>query len=112
MTCHSLKISSTGIELIKKTQGLSLEKYRDENGIWVIGYGHVISQGDSFNKLITPAEAAYLLQKDLQKCEDLLRKNITQPLTQDQHDALVSLIFSLSDTSGLQMNILQTVCRV
>ncbi len=30
---HALKISSAAIALIKKHQGLSLEKYRDENGL-------------------------------------------------------------------------------
>ena len=34
---HALKISSAAIALIKKHQGLSLEKYRDEKGLWVIG---------------------------------------------------------------------------
>jgi GH24 family phage-related lysozyme (muramidase) len=38
MTGHALKISSAAIALIKKHQGLSLEKYRDENGLWVIGW--------------------------------------------------------------------------
>lgn len=37
MKGHALKISSAAIALIKKHQGLSLEKYRDENGLWVIG---------------------------------------------------------------------------
>lgn len=43
----TLEISSAAIELIKKHQGLSLEKYRDEHGLWVIGYG-----GDAANLLI------------------------------------------------------------
>jgi GH24 family phage-related lysozyme (muramidase) len=32
MTGHMLKISSAAIALIKKQQGLSQEKYRDERG--------------------------------------------------------------------------------
>ena len=44
MTGYAMQISSAAIALIKKQQGLSLEKYRDEKGIWVIGYGHVIRQ--------------------------------------------------------------------
>jgi GH24 family phage-related lysozyme (muramidase) len=49
MKGHALKISSAAIALIKKHQGLSLEKYRDENGLWVIGYGHVIHEEDNFH---------------------------------------------------------------
>ena len=37
MTGYAMQISSAAIALIKKQQGLSLEKYRDEKGIWVIG---------------------------------------------------------------------------
>ena len=46
---HALKISSAAIALIKKHQGLSLEKYRDEKGLWVIGYGHVIRDQEHFH---------------------------------------------------------------
>ena len=42
---HALKISSAAIALIKKHQGLSLEKYRDEKGLWVIGYGRYPRSG-------------------------------------------------------------------
>jgi hypothetical protein len=41
----------------KKHQGLSLEKYRDENGLWVIGYGHVIRDQEHFHGPVTPLEA-------------------------------------------------------
>ena len=44
MTGPLLNTSSAGIEFIKKHQGLSLEKYRDESGLWIIGYGHIIGQ--------------------------------------------------------------------
>jgi len=33
MKGHTLKISSAAIALIKKHQDLSLEKYRDDNGL-------------------------------------------------------------------------------
>ncbi len=54
MPGSTLKISSAAIALIKKNQGLSLEKYRDINGMWVIGYGHVIHPREDFRRLITP----------------------------------------------------------
>lgn len=34
-------LSLQGLEFIKRAQGLSLVPYRDENGLRVIGYGHV-----------------------------------------------------------------------
>lgn len=89
---HALKISSAAIALIKKHQGLSLEKYRDEKGLWVIGYGHVIRDQEHFHGPVTPLEAETLLREDIRLCEALLRENMTRPLTQQQHDALVMII--------------------
>ena len=33
------KISKTGIDLIKEFEGCHLTAYRDEVGVWTIGYG-------------------------------------------------------------------------
>ncbi len=99
MTGYAMQISSAAIALIKKQQGLSLEKYRDEKGIWVIGYGHVIRQWEKFNGLITPTEAENLLCNDIQLCEALLREMNKRPLTQQQHDALILTLFSFGEES-------------
>ena len=112
MKGHALKISSAAIALIKKHQGLSLEKYRDENGLWVIGYGHVIRQGECFQRLITPLQAEYLLHDDIQLCETLLREKFKRPLTQQQHDALVLMMLSFGEPTSLPTAILQAVARV
>lgn len=112
MKGHALNISSAAIALIKTHQGLSLEKYRDENGLWVIGYGHVIREREKFHGLITPLQAEYLLQEDIQLCETLLREMCKRPLTQQQHDALVLMILSFGVTSALPKAVLQAVARV
>ena len=112
MTGYALQISSAAIALIKQQQGLSLEKYRDENGMWVIGYGHVIRQWEKFNGPITPAEAEYLLLDDIQLYETLLRETIGRPLPQQQHDALVLTLFSFGNESLVPETILQAVARV
>ena len=111
MKGHTLNISYAAIDLIKKHQGLSLEKYRDENGLWVIGYGHAIHEEDNFHGGITPLQAECLLQEDIQLCERLLRENITRPLTQQQHDALVVLIFSFAETPSRLNALYQAIAR-
>lgn len=112
MKGNTLNISYAAIELIKKHQGLSLEAYRNEKGLPVIGYGHVIREREKFHGLITPLQAEYLLQDDIQLCERLLRENITRPLTQQQHDALVVLIFSFAETPSRLNPIIQAIARV
>lgn len=109
---HALKISSAAIALIKKHQGLSLEKYRDENGLWVIGYGHVIRDPAHYHGSVTPREADDLLHEDIRLCEMLLREHITRPLTQQQHDALVMMIFSFGEKTSLPDALIQAVSRV
>ena len=111
MPGSTLKISSAAIALIKKNQGLSLEKYRDINGIWVIGYGHVIHPREDFRRIITPIEAEYLLHGDLKLCKALLREPVTSPLTHKQPDALVLMIFSFGEIP-LAKALLQAVERV
>jgi GH24 family phage-related lysozyme (muramidase) len=36
-------LSLQGLEFIKRAQGLALVPYRDESGLRVIGYGHVLN---------------------------------------------------------------------
>lgn len=112
MKGHALNISSAAIELIKKHQGLSLEKYRDEKGLWVIGYGHAIREGEHFRGLITPLQAEYLLHEDIQRVETLLQEKGVGPLTQQQHDAIVLMILSFGAASALPKAVLQAVARV
>jgi lysozyme len=94
MTGHSLTISYEGIALIKKHHGLSLEKYRDEKGLWVIGYGHVITAHENLPTIITPEMADILLVEDLAECEKVLSKMNISPLQPDEHDALIAMLFS------------------
>jgi GH24 family phage-related lysozyme (muramidase) len=56
-------------------------------------------------------QAEQLLFDDIQQCEDVLRENITRPLTQEKHDALVSLIFSCGVKDCLNTGIIQEVAR-
>ncbi|MCK7428175.1 lysozyme [Enterobacter chengduensis] len=112
MKGHGLKISSAAITLIKKHQGLSLEKYRDESGLWVIGYGHVIRDRAQFHGPVTPSQAEELLQDDIHRCEALLRESVARPLTQQQHDALVMMIFSFAGLPSLPNALFQAVARL
>lgn len=111
MTGSLLKISPAGIEFIKKHQGLSLEKYRDESGLWVIGYGHVIGRSEKLEHVITYSQAECLLNDDIDKCERVIRKIIPFPLSQKKYDALVSLMFSCGILGCLQTGILQKVAK-
>ena len=53
-----------------------------------------------------------MLHGDLQLCEALLRENVTIPLTQQQHDALILMIFSFGEIPTRVKAWLQAVERV
>lgn len=100
-----------GLDLIKRYQGLSLEKYQDADGLWLIGYGHLISDCDVFDAPLTPAQADALFLHDVEYYRQVLSHCVQIPLTQNQFDALLSLAFSLGPESVQQSAIVDCINR-
>lgn len=92
-----MKVSTNGLELIKKFEGLRLEAYLCSAGVLTIGYGHTagVRKGD----VITKATADKMLVDDVGKFEQTVSNAVTVPLTQNQFDALVSLAFNIGATA-------------
>ncbi len=88
-----MKCSERGKELIKEFEGCILKPYKDAVGLWTIGVGHLIKEGENFGS-ITIDEAMELLAKDLQWAEACIN-NTGVELTQNQFDALCSLVFNI-----------------
>jgi len=88
-----VKISETGVNLIKSFEGLRLESYLCPAGVWTVGYGHT---GDDVTPgmTITEDRANKMLRRDLVKFEQGVDLLITVPLNQQQFDALVSFAFN------------------
>ena len=91
-------LSLHGLEFIKRMQGLALAPYRDESGLRVIGYGHVLNDYESFPHF-TREIAETLLIVDLLQCQRELKRRLQVTLNQAQYDALVSLAFSCGAAS-------------
>ena len=87
-----MKISSDGIELIKKFEGCRLKAYRCPAGVPTIGYGH--TKGVKMGDKITQEQADDFLREDVKHIEVLLNK-LGINFRQEQFDALVSWIFNL-----------------
>lgn len=87
-----MKISNTGLELIKSFEGCILTAYDDSTGVLTIGYGHTsnVTKG----MVITQAQADALLIEDLSLAESCVNNYVTVTLTQNQFDALVSFAFN------------------
>ena len=78
--------------LIRQFEGLRLTAYRCPSGIWTIGYGHTsnVHKGDT----ITQSQADEYLRQDIEPIEAYLN-NQQLNISQNQFDALTSLIFNI-----------------
>jgi len=103
-------ISATGIELIKHFEGLYLEAYQDEVGVWTIGWGHTgLTHKDGTvhkGRMITRAEAEDLLRYDMDVFEGRVESLVTVPLNDGQFAALVAWDFN---TGGLRDSSLRRI---
>jgi lysozyme len=100
-----MTISTNGLNLIKNFEGLSLSAYRDEAGVWTIGYGSTryhdgkpVKPGD---KLASELQADALLRNTMGQYEDAVNSRVKASLTQNQFDALVSFTYNVG-TGGLE----------
>ncbi len=88
-----MKTSQQGINLIKQFEGFSAEAYVCPAGKWTIGYGHVL-QDASISELSTDT-AEELLKVDIERVEMAILRLVRVKLSQNQFDALVSLIYNI-----------------
>ncbi|MCW6023053.1 lysozyme [Serratia marcescens] len=93
-----MNISKSGIELIKRFEGLRLKAYQDSVGIWTIGYGW--TQPVAGTKVgpgmqIDQATADRLLKCGVVQYEQGVNQLVKVKITQSQFDALVSFAYNL-----------------
>ncbi len=89
-----MKLSSNGIALLKRFEGLVLEAYQDIAGVWTIGYGHT-GPDVRAGMRITEREAEELLRRDLASREDAVARLTSISLNRNEFDALVSLVYNI-----------------
>jgi lysozyme len=87
------RINQTGLEAIKRFEGLRLNAYLDSVGVPTIGYGH--TKTALMGQVITAAKAEELLRDDLADAERAVEKYVKVPLNENQFAALVSFVFNL-----------------
>ena len=92
------RLSTPGLELIKKFEGMRLRAYVCPSGVWTIGYGH--TGPDVVEGLkITEEEAETLLRKDVSSYESAVSNYTTVKLNQNEYDALVSFTYNVGSNA-------------
>lgn len=87
-----MKISNSGLSLIKRYEGCRLKAYKDSVGVWTIGWGN--TSHAKAGVAITQQQAETFLKEDIVPVECVLN-GIGVNFTQNQFDALCSWIFNL-----------------
>lgn len=94
-----MKISYTGLEIIKKYEGLMLKPYLDAVGIPTIGYGSTYYEDGSKVTIkdypITKQRAELLLLNVVIDFERGVSRLVTSELNQNQFDALVCFSYNV-----------------
>lgn len=94
------------VDAIKEHEELRLTSYLPtKDDVWTIGWGH--TKNAKPNMTITVAQAEQFLREDLTWVEDTIDKLIKVPLTQNQHDAVGSLIFNIGGGSFSKSTVLR-----
>ena len=95
-----MKTSAHGRNELELREGLRLQAYRDQRGIWTIGYGHTSMAGpphvDAAMR-ITRSQADAIFQRDLTMWEEVVNSHVHQQPTQSEFDAMVSLAHNIGE---------------
>lgn len=93
-----MQISDNGIQQIIQREGVMLHAYQDSVGVWTIGTGHTSAAGPprvTHGMTITRVQNNQILRNDLVPIEAQAAQNITVPITQNQYDAIISIVFNV-----------------
>jgi lysozyme len=105
---NQYQYSDDGLAMTKAFEGLRLTAYKDVAGNWTIGYGH-ICPALLAGMTISQADADALLKADIADAVACVNRAVTEPITQNQFDALVDFCFNAGRGNFLQSTLLRKV---
>lgn len=99
-----MRPSESCYAIIKRRESFADVAYLCPAGKWTIGYGHTgdVKRGD----ICTPQKAQMLLEADAATAARFINEHVEVPLTQNQFDALVSLVFNIGTGNFLKSTML------
>lgn len=100
-----MRTGETGLNLIKGYEGLRMSAHYAPSEQWTVGYGHTSTARHGMS--VTEHEAERLLRQDVGPIEALLAETVRAPLNQNEHDALVSLIYNIGEDNWRRSSVLR-----
>ncbi len=102
-----MRTSKSAINILKEHEGIKLNAYLCPAGVATIGFG--TTQGVKLGQVISMDQAEALLQNDLKRFEQYVLSGVKVPLTQNQFDALVSLIYNIGPGNFKSSTVLRMI---
>ena len=96
----------TAVQIIKEEETLQLEAY-DLGGVWLIGYGHLMLEGEK--DVITEEEADAFLREDLHWCEGAIERYVDVPVTLNEFSAMVAFCYNVGSGKTRKSSIVKRV---
>ena len=96
----------TAVQIIKEEETLQLEAY-ELGGLWLIGYGHLMLEGEKDR--ITEEEADAFLVKDLHWCEGSIERYVGVPVTLNEFSAMVAFCYNVGSAKTRGSSIVKRV---
>lgn len=104
----ALFLSAAGLGLIKVHEGTIPQVYKDPVGILTVCTGHV-SPGLKLGDRFTAAQCEQLLRQDTAAAQSTIKRVVKVPVTQEQYDALTSLVFNIGGTAFTKSTLLKRI---
>ncbi len=100
-----MRTGETGLNLIKGYEGLRMAAHYAPTEQWTVGYGHVATARHGMS--VTEGDAEHLLKQDVEPIEQLIGDTVRAPLNQNEHDAIVSLVFNIGEDNWRRSTVLR-----
>lgn len=105
-------VSKKGIEIIKREENFVEKPYIDATNNLTIGYGTLVKNHEELKKMkkITePIAEKYLMEHVNEICIPTIHRNLKIPITQNQLDALCSLIYNIGQGNFVKSDLLKSL---
>lgn len=93
-----MRTSAAGLAALEREEGYRSKTYKDQAGLDTIGIGTLIDTAEERAAAadgFTREEAMLFLKKDLVKFENAINSLVKVPLSQNQFDALILLVYNI-----------------
>jgi lysozyme len=96
------------LDFIKMQEGLKLKAYKEDDGIWTIGYGTTRINGKAVvsGMTITKEQAEDLVEKDARDAVDTIERLVKTELSDNQMAALTSFVYNIGSTKFITSTML------